>query len=491
MKTTLRAWAGVALFFLVVVPLSRLNSQCVVSNIFVQKVTVPVGQPPGTCEVTFDVSFTIENNNGNKYIFIHAWAQAQYPDYFDCINGAPSSTGAIQGPRAADLNAMGAPFLNIAINNDGPVPSLLSEYTPDPGVPLTTVASIESQLLPDGSAIIILKGVNVTLPFSCSTPTLLIADVWSSQSAAAQVAHCVNCGIMYPAGSLSVFGNVNCSTLQFGALITNNTSVSIDGYFRVFADINGDTYFTPGTDTLIKDTTHFTVGASSSYNASGSVPSANLNQDLFMLVTQTSGPASGASAVIFLPTSLCSALPVNLQTFTAARNRANVMLKWQTSTEINNRGFALQRNSGNNDWQLVDFIESKALNGNSHSPLTYMYNDFYPAKGITQYRIKQMDLDGTAKLSPVRAVRGEGQKGRTIIYPNPSTGHVNIILEDVNESFDVSLIDFNGRVIKEWKRIISNNIRIDNLIPGIYNLRILARETGEQTVEKIIVTGKN
>jgi len=488
MKTLLRGWAVIAVLSLTSVFISKLNAQCVVSDIFVQKVIVPAVQNPGECTVTFDVSFTIENNNGNKYIFIHAWTEAMYPNYFQCVNGESTINGVIHAPEAADLNANGAPFLNIAINNNLPVPELLTEYTPDPSVPLTTVGSIEHQLLPDGSALFILKGVTVTLPVSCGTPTLLIADVWSSQSAAAQVAHCVNCGITYPAGHLSVTGSVNCSSLQFNASISNNTTNSIDGYFRLYADVNGDTYFTPATDTLITDTTHFTVGAGATVNVNGPIPSANVNQDIFMLMTQTSGPAAGTSAVVLLPSQLCAPLPVTLNTFTAARNRANVTLKWETTTEINNRGFALQRNLGNGNWQVLDFIESKAVNGNSNSLLTYTYNDFNPAKGITQYRLKQVDIDGAFKLSQIRAVRGEGQKGRTIIYPNPASGSkVNVVLEDVKGSFDVSLIDLNGRTIKEWRKLTSNSIVIDNLTPGIYNLRIIDRETGEQSVEKIMV----
>ena len=313
-------------------------------------------------------------------------------------------------------------------------------------MPITPVGSIEHQLLPDGSAIFILKGVTITLPSLLAVPLhYYIADVWSSQAAVAQIAHCVNCGITYPAGHLSVTGSVNCSSLQFNASISNNTGNSIDGYFRLYADVNGDTYFTPATDTLITDTTLFTVGAGVTITVNGPIPGANVNQDIFMLMTQTSGPAAGTSAVVLLPTQLCAPLPVTLNTFTAARNRANVILKWETTTEINNRGFALQRNLGNGNWQVLDFIESKAVNGNSNSLLTYTYNDFNPARGITQYRLKQVDIDGAFKLSQIRAVRGEGQKGRTIIYPNPASGSkVNVVLEDVKGSFDVSLINLTG-----------------------------------------------
>ncbi len=107
---------------------------------------------------------------------------------------------------------------------------------------------------------------------------------------------------------------------------------------------------------------------------------------------------------------------------------------------------------------------------------------------MTQYRIRQVDFDGKAKASDIRAVRGLGQSTRTIVYPNPtSDGKVNIVFEDGNTIRDISLIDMSGRVAKQWKGVTNNNIQIDNLTPGMYSLRIIDRETGEQSVEKIIV----
>jgi hypothetical protein len=48
-------------------------------------------------------------------------------------------------------------------------------------------------------------------------------------------------------------------------------------------------------------------------------------------------------------------------------------------------------------------------------------------------------------------------------------------------------MDMNGRIIKQWKSISNNNIQIDNLTTGFYTIRIVDTETGEQTVEKIVV----
>jgi hypothetical protein len=195
-----------------------------------------------------------------------------------------------------------------------------------------------------------------------------------------------------------------------------------------------------------------------------------------------------SSAIIEAPCA-SAVLPVSLRSFTAARNNSTILLKWETVTEENSRGFYIERNLGNNTWQTLGFVSTKAIHGNSNSLLNYEYSDISNnAKGVSQYRLRQVDIDGKHAYSPIRAVRAGSQKGKTIIYPNPSNdGRVNVVFADVNTIRDVSLMDMNGRVMKQWKGVANNNIQIDNLTAGFYTIRIIDTDTGEQTVEKIVV----
>lgn len=486
MKTVLRS---LMLFVILGLGIQQAGAQCTVSNIIVQNIRNVV---PGanTCTVTFDVSFNIESNNGNKFIFIHAWIQSQYPNYFRCVNGRSTRNGAIRSPRAADL---GNSFLNIGIDNSTDIPTILTTYPPDNSVMLTTVAGISKTILADGSANIILTGVTTTVPVACGTPVVIVADLWSTQSAQAQVAQCVNCGMQFSAGFLSVAGLVNCATLTYNATVTNLTANPITGVYRVYADVNGDGYFTPSNDTLLSGPTNFTVGAGvgTTLSISGPLPVANRNQGVFIVFTQNSGSGSGASRVIFLPSTQCSPLPVTFTSFTAKRtNLSNVSLKWETATEINNRGFALQRLIGMGNWETIAFVNSLSVGGNSTSALQYTYTDINNSKSITQYRIQQVDLDGKAKLSEIRTVRGEGQIGKTIVYPNPSTdGRVSVVFEEREGVRDVILTDMSGRILRQWKITNGNTIQVDNLKPGVYTMRVTVMGTREQSVEKIVVTG--
>jgi len=300
MKTILRFFIFIALLAL---NTQKSNGQCTVSNIVIQNV-IPIASTPTSCTIKFDETFNIESNNGNKFIFIHGWLQADYPDYFKCVNGQTTLNGSIAAPTAPDL---GNTFFNIGLDNTGPIPIVLTNYPPDATVILSLMDSARKIVLPDGSANITLYGVVATSHVSCGTPEVIVVDLWSSQSSSAQRAHYVNCGIRYSDGYLTTTGFVNCSMLRYIGSITNNTNITIDGYYRVFADVNGDGYFTPTTDTLLQGNTTFTVGPLGSQSISGSIPGANLNQDIFIVVTQITGGASGASRVIFSLHSMFSA----------------------------------------------------------------------------------------------------------------------------------------------------------------------------------------
>jgi Secretion system C-terminal sorting domain len=462
------------------------TAQCTVSNIVIQNVRV-ISSTPTTCTVKYDITFNIEDNNGNKLIFIHSWLQKDYPDYFQCVNGQTTRNGSIAAPAAAELiNA----FENIGIDNTGAVPTILATYPPDASVPMAPVDSINKIVLPDGSANFTLYGVLTTAPVACGTPIVIVADLWSSQSSSGQRAHCVNCGIRYSSDYISVIGLVNCGTLMYGGIITNRTGITIDGYYRVFADVNGDGYFTPTTDTLLQTNTAYTVAPFSTTNISGPVPRANINQNIFVVFTQTTGSAFGASRVIVFTSTQCAPLPVTFKSFNATRtNKTNVLVKWETVTETNNNSFSVQRNMGSNTWETVTVINTLAQAGNSSTVLAYTFNDLNSNRGITQYRIKQTDIDTKEKYSEIRAVRGYAQSGKIIVYPNPSnTGQVNIVFENKEGARDISLSDMSGRIVKQWAGVTLNTIRIDNLVTGMYTLRVIMKETGSQSMEKIVIT---
>lgn len=178
-------------------------------------------------------------------------------------------------------------------------------------------------------------------------------------------------------------------------------------------------------------------------------------------------------------------LPVKFSMFTASRNKSNVAIKWETSTEVNNLGFYVQRNV-RGTWETVTFVPSQAHEGNSNSPLSYSISDLNTTKGVSQYRILQVDIDGRSKYSDIRSVRGEAMSGKTLVYPNPSqNGNVNVVFDDQSPK-NVVISDMNGRVIRKYNSAV-NNLAVDNLENGVYSIQVIDLSTSVITVEKVVV----
>ncbi len=99
-------------------------------------------------------------------------------------------------------------------------------------------------------------------------------------------------------------------------------------------------------------------------------------------------------------TQLAPPLPVQLASFTAhVLPNSAVRLDWMTLSEINNFGFYVQkRMSRLTEWRTLDgsFVPG---HGTTNVPHYYTYTDNTGITTPTQYRLKQVDLDGTMHYS--------------------------------------------------------------------------------------------
>lgn len=161
-----------------------------------------------------------------------------------------------------------------------------------------------------------------------------------------------------------------------------------------------------------------------------------------------------------------SSLPVNFYSFTAQRNKTNVLLKWQTASEKNCKGFFVQRNIGDG-WTDRGFVFSSS-DGNSNSMLSYEFHEVNALACATQYRLAEQDMDGYITYSAIVVVEGGEPLTNVVVYPNPSaTGSVKVVLPKQGV-YVIELYDASGRKLKEWKKINDDAISINNLNNGTY-----------------------
>jgi hypothetical protein len=173
-----------------------------------------------------------------------------------------------------------------------------------------------------------------------------------------------------------------------------------------------------------------------------------------------------------------SPLPVELVSFTAVLNENKVTLLWTTATEVDNYGFEIQRStvipvlSNDGDWNLtnwkrIGFIEGY---GNSNSPKEYSFTDYEASSGIVEYRLKQIDTDGSFEYSNVifieLGVPTEYELSQN--YPNPFNpttkisyklpmdGFVTIMVYNIQGKVIAVLVDEN----KKTETILLNSMGI-------------------------------
>ena len=180
-------------------------------------------------------------------------------------------------------------------------------------------------------------------------------------------------------------------------------------------------------------------------------------------------------------------LPVTLKNFNAAQRSNKVSLTWETSMELNNDGFEIERRIGNGQYQKIGFVDSKAPGGNG-AEFSYSFEDnTVLPKGVSYYRLRQVDLDGRATYSEIKAVRTGNGAIILSVYPNPSRGTVNVAIPDGVGTFDISVDDFTGKSVQRFSGLTTRNMQLNNLKPGMYMLRVSIRATGETITERIAV----
>ncbi len=116
-----------------------------------------------------------------------------------------------------------------------------------------------------------------------------------------------------------------------------------------------------------------------------------------------------------------SALPVELSSFSASVSGQNVNLVWTTATELNNYGFEIDKkhsSNGENDWTKIGLVNGA---GNSHILHSYQFTDANLSNGKYEYRLKQIDLNGSFTYSNIvnAEIISPGKYNLEQNYPNP------------------------------------------------------------------------
>jgi hypothetical protein len=114
-------------------------------------------------------------------------------------------------------------------------------------------------------------------------------------------------------------------------------------------------------------------------------------------------------------------LPVKLVQFAAAYQGSSVRVTWATASEQNSSHFLVQRSGDGISFADVQRVNAQGTTAQHHA---YQHLDVAPLPGISYYRLRQVDTDGSASYSPVVSVRAPAERveaPQLVVYPNPAT----------------------------------------------------------------------
>ena len=241
------------------------------------------------------------------------------------------------------------------------------------------------------------------------------------------------------------------------------------------------------------------------------VVSPNLTEYIDTTVIVDSTYSYGVTANNYLYSSLYSnfvtitidPIPVELTSFSADVNDGSVVLNWMTATETNNRGFEVERKvsskqkSVSSQWESVGFVEGNGTITSAHS---YSYTDRNVTGGKYNYRLKQIDFDGSFKYSNVVEVTVNVPLKYSLEqnYPNPFNPSTQISFSLAQDSkVKLKVFDILGR---EVAVLINENMTSGNhktvfnasvLPSGVYIYRIEANGSDGSnftSVRKMVLT---
>lgn len=192
---------------------------------------------------------------------------------------------------------------------------------------------------------------------------------------------------------------------------------------------------------------------------------------------------------VFALTDGTNPLPVELCEFNASVSGREVDLIWKTCSEVNNKGFDIERRAFNtvsnnyNSWVKAGFVDGHGTSNEEH---TYNFKDSKLLTGKYQYRLKQIDFNGNYEYHNLTA-QSEIIIGTPITadlfqnYPNPSnptskvdfqipfTSRVTLKVYNISGQEVTSLVDKQmdgGFYTAEFNG--------SNLASGVYFYRLIA-----------------
>jgi hypothetical protein len=164
-----------------------------------------------------------------------------------------------------------------------------------------------------------------------------------------------------------------------------------------------------------------------------------------------------------------SPLPVTFLGFVARKNDdGTTKLLWNVGEELNVTGYAVERSLNGTDFTSVGSVSATGK-------ATYSLEDNQAINETRYYRVKNIDIDGSFKYTPVVKVSGKARStGQIQLYPVPANDQVYVQHDKAPVKATISVYSFDGRMVRQIQSIpntYQTSVDISNLKAGIYMVK--------------------
>ena len=266
---------------------------------------------------------------------------------------------------------------------------------------------------------------------------------------------------------------------QNGATFTNAGYIEVAGNFTNQGNINGAASAPSGAVRVAGVSTNsgFNFGGSGLLDFCDTTP--GTADKGFNSNTGGVGVSVTTCAVAARP------LPVELLRFSATAANGRAVLSWATASEKNSAYFAVERSA---DGRAFAAIAKVAAQGTSTALTTYTATDEQPRPGLSYYRLRQVDADGTTAFSPVVTVQLKGAAADFTLTPNPATEQVLVDLTAwPAQASTIEVLNLSGQVLLSQPALggSAQPLGVRAIPAGAYLLRV-RNAAGQQTVRRLL-----
>ncbi len=269
-------------------------------------------------------------------------------------------------------------------------------------------------------------------------------------------------------------GTSNTQILNSGQQLANQTSEIENYHFKLQVTA---TVTNLSTNVIYYNSAIASAAINSNENVINIIDTSN-NGPSAVVDPNKNGIANELGENIPTPFNFNNIVPVQFISNSANLKNSQAFIEWRVATPIvNGLKFIVEFSTDGITWNTAGEV-------NISHPLQGKYALQHSLQSNTQYRIKQVDVDGKFIYSTIMLVKKE-KINQFTVYPNPAKDYINLTLQE-SGIHTIELIDLSGRLLyKNRTQNQNSSISTKQIASGMYLLKI--RNDNWSVTEKIFI----